>query len=114
MRISYRSAIIAAVLIGSCSSSIAQERHEFEHELFSGSQVSDILRAWRTIELQYAPNANLSEFEIRYLEGERSATISFFRPNTIVHSSDEHIIRQDSLYFQVVVDATSARAFQGD
>lgn len=107
-----RIAFTMALLVASCSNSLAQESTQnSEHEIFSGAQVREIANAWSAIEREFAPSATLNEFEIRYLRNDRAVTISFFRPNTVIDTPESHMIRQDSLSFRVVIEGANTTVF---
>lgn len=112
MRLAYKAvALVAALTVINCSTSVAQQTTPVEQELLLGAQVHDIIRAWSAVETEYAPTATLEAFEIRYLRSEDSITVSFFKPNTVVRTPEFSIIRQDSQYFQVVLQGTSITVF---
>lgn len=96
--------VSAGCSVGHAQNTFETESLRLSHTQFSGVQQANILNAWRAIQEELHPVAELSDFEISYIETARSITISFFRPNTITElSQGDILIRQDSLYIQVAI-----------
>jgi hypothetical protein len=112
-RLELVTSLVFAIAAAGCSISKAESPPMLEHEHFSGAQLSNIIEAWQTVQREYNPPAALSEFEVHYTEARDIITVTFFKPNTIVEGQGSRTIRQDSLYYQAVIEAGRIRAFSG-